>query len=194
MGEYAKRADGVEVKIGTCENMYYLRYENRAQVSKLSNSLDPNTELNLRWRLPFPDEDHIKTGEYHEYNRGYELNGYSDPDNATDTGTMQLFKFGMLLNVRCYHGEKLPEDTKEINIHWNGKQAFYVLSMIKNTEEGIFPIIECKACRNMWRTTWDKVLPFVYDKELKERLEKYAQLKPEPQTKPEESTTLKMVD
>ncbi len=30
MGEYAKRAsDGVEVKIGTCEAMYYLRFEDR---------------------------------------------------------------------------------------------------------------------------------------------------------------------
>lgn len=33
MGEYAKRMrDGERVKIGTCENMYYLRFEERHQV------------------------------------------------------------------------------------------------------------------------------------------------------------------
>jgi ferredoxin hydrogenase len=34
MGEYAKRkSDGLEVKIGTCASMYYLRYEQRNEVN-----------------------------------------------------------------------------------------------------------------------------------------------------------------
>jgi len=74
MGEYAlRKSDDTEIKIGTCEDMYYLRYEDRDKVSKLPNSLDPRTEYNLRFRLPFPDEDDIKPGEYDDYNRGERL-------------------------------------------------------------------------------------------------------------------------
>lgn len=63
MGEYATRkSDEAEVKIGTCEDMYYLRYEDRDKVRQLPNSLNAANELNLRWRLPFPDEDSTRIG------------------------------------------------------------------------------------------------------------------------------------
>jgi hypothetical protein len=65
MGEYAKRkSDNEIVKIGTENSMYYLRYEDRDQMTKEPGSLDFATTLNLFWRLPFPDEDDIKPGEY----------------------------------------------------------------------------------------------------------------------------------
>ena len=34
MGEYAiRKSDGESIKIGTCEDMYYLRYEDRFKVT-----------------------------------------------------------------------------------------------------------------------------------------------------------------
>ena len=40
MGEYATYA-GQEIKIGTCEDMFNLRLEDRAKVGTLPNSLNP---------------------------------------------------------------------------------------------------------------------------------------------------------
>ena len=59
MGEYAKH-DGHEVKIGTCEDMYYLRLEDCRKVQPIPNSLNPATCEGLRFRLPFPDEDNVQ--------------------------------------------------------------------------------------------------------------------------------------
>jgi hypothetical protein len=94
MGEYAKRkSDGQEVKIGTCENMYYLRYEDRAKVAKIPNSLNPAEDDGdgLRFRLPFPDEDHLQPGEYENYNRGERLYKY-DPCSFCNGGTSEFYK------------------------------------------------------------------------------------------------------
>ena len=75
MGEYAKRkSDGVEIKIGTCEDMYYIRFEDRFKVLPLDGSVDISREPEgSRFRLPFPDEDGIKPGEYEDHNRALRL-------------------------------------------------------------------------------------------------------------------------
>lgn len=68
MGEYAFRnSDGQHIKIGTCENMYYIRYEDRFKVRPDEYSLDCSKETGLIWRLPFPEEDHLKPGEYEPF-------------------------------------------------------------------------------------------------------------------------------
>lgn len=183
MGEYAKRiSDGQEIQIGTCESMYYLRYEDRNKVSKLPSSLDASTELNLFWRLPYPDEDSIKPGEYDDYNRGMRLYrmdlnkyavDYSNPDFAERAGSIQLVHkdSGLLLNVPCHHGEKLPEITGA-KAHWNGKGHSYELAFLKNTKDGILPVIRCRHCGNMWRMSWLDIWEYI-PVEMRVRLAKY---------------------
>lgn len=78
MGEYGYYYGNL-VKIGTCENMYYLRYEDRHKIKKDENSLDPKTTTTLRFRLPFPDEDHIQPGQYHDHDRGIYFEMLNDP-------------------------------------------------------------------------------------------------------------------
>lgn len=59
MGEYAKRkADGTDIKIGTCKSMYYCRYDQRKEVEYPYNS------DNFYWRIPTPDEDGTLPGDY----------------------------------------------------------------------------------------------------------------------------------
>lgn len=173
MGEYATY-NGHEIKIGTCENMYYIRYEDRFKVQPLENSLDCSSEMGLRWRLPFPDEDCVEPGEYTKHDRGIILGGFSDPTTTEDdaVGIIQLHHpSGILINLPCYHGEKLPEiQGKDVKIFWNGKAPAYALTAVKNTTEGIFPIVSCQFCRTSWRYDWNDVLPFVHDTELKHRL------------------------
>lgn len=63
MGENAlRKTDDTVIKIGRGDvcNLYYLRYEDRDKVEGIENSVDPDTIENIQWRLPLPDEDHLK--------------------------------------------------------------------------------------------------------------------------------------
>jgi len=192
MGEYAKRkSDGEVVKIGTCEAMYYLRWEDRERVSKVPNSLDPATTAGLFFRLPFPDEDGLQPGDYTEHNRGYRL-GRQEPEaggrsywcdwapsevDEIKPGLIQLsHKSGLLLNVPCHHGVKLPEVGPGMGAHWNGKSHSFELVHVKHVGGGVLrPVYHCRHCGSMWSTDWADVLPFCgLDKELLRRLEVYA--------------------
>jgi hypothetical protein len=52
MGEYG-RYDKTEIKIGTCEDMMYLRWEQRHMVEAIPGNVDPVKEINSLWfRLP----------------------------------------------------------------------------------------------------------------------------------------------
>lgn len=190
MGEYAKRlSDGAEVKIGTCENMYYLRYEDRYLMEKLPGNVDPAIDINLRWRLPFEDEDDwaIYPGANSGmiYNRGFDLYrigesgyaiGYSHPDYVRSPGNIQLrHDCGLLLNVTCYHGIETPKGNDDISVHWNGKDSRPIeLAYIKNTDCGVFPIVRCKHCQTMWLARWEDVMPYIPEGEMRNRLSKYA--------------------
>ena len=74
MGEFANRKhDNARIKIGTCEDLYYLRWEDRYCVTPQRGDVDPANESGLRFRLPFPDEDDVLPGNYEDYNRGLRL-------------------------------------------------------------------------------------------------------------------------
>lgn len=63
MGEYA-RFDGDEVKIGTCESLYYLRWQDRRRVAPLPGNVRPGVDVGLFYRLPIPAEDMETPGGY----------------------------------------------------------------------------------------------------------------------------------
>jgi hypothetical protein len=177
MGEYARRkSDGVEVKIGTCSRMYYLRYENRNDVTQLPHSLHPGKELDLIFRLPFPDENKVPIGEYQKYDRSIELKNFNLNTDDDDAGTIQLkHESGVLVNVSCHHGNRLPDITGEAKALWNGKTTVnFKLIGVKSTAGGLLPVVACKWCNLTWSLAeWDKVLSCVSDNELRIKLEFY---------------------
>jgi hypothetical protein len=207
MGEYAiRKSDGVEIKIGTCEDMYYIRFEDRDKVSALRGNVDiANDPDGSRFRLPFPDEDDVLPGEYHEYNRGLRLyrmvegppylgpnqeptehcEDWKDESAANHPGVIQLHHqdAGLLVNLPCYHGIKLPELIEgaggRVSTFWNGKGHSFVLSSVKCIKSDgdlhiLQPVIRCRHCDEAWRYTWAEVLPWVGDTSMRARLEKYA--------------------
>lgn len=75
MGENAKYS-GEVVKIGTCEQMYYLRAEQAAQVEPVPHSLDPiRHATGIRFRFPWPDEDGTAPGSFDPPGRTLMLEG-----------------------------------------------------------------------------------------------------------------------
>lgn len=192
MGEYAK-FNGREIKIGTCESMYYLRYEDRARVDPVPHSLDPAKVTGLFFRLPYPDEDGQEPGSYKMHNKGYRLgkreelpNGQSywadwHPEDAADAdpGIIQLsHESGLLLNVPCHHGAKLPDVGEHVKAFWNGKSHALELSSVKSMPGGITrPVYHCRWCGSMWSCEWEEILPYCgLDAEMLRRLEGYAAL------------------
>lgn len=176
MGEYGKRkADNARIKIGTCESMYYLRLVDKDKVTPGTGS-----SFGHYWRLPFPDEDQILPGDYQDYARGLRLykmgeHGAVDYENEKFSleypGIIQLKheEAGLLVNLPCSHGHSLPAG---INAHWNGKGYSLELCHLRTTDEGVFPIIRCRHCSNMWRESWENIWEYI-EPEMQKRLQIY---------------------
>jgi len=192
MGEYAK-FNGGEIKIGTCECMYYLRYDDRGRVDPVSGNVNPQTTSGLFFRLPFPDEDDQLPGSYSPYSRGYRLGRKEKEPSGeywrdwqpvgmedSDAGVVQLKHeaSGLLLNVPCHHGAKLPDVGNGMKAFWNGKCHALELRHVKSMPDGsLRPVYACRFCDSIWSADWEDILPYCgLDREMQARLEMYASL------------------
>ena len=157
MGEYATRKDNTQIKIGTCESMYYVRYEDFKNLRDITCGSNPE---GLIFRLPFPDEDGIGIGEYEDYKRGLDLIDWQP--EGLEPGLFQMtHSCGLLCNVTCHHGLKKPEDSQNVKFHWNGKtNVNFQLSGIKYVGKNQFrAVFDCKWCNRAWSTDeWDAIL------------------------------------
>jgi hypothetical protein len=96
MGEFAT-FNGQHIKIGTCENMYYLR----ADQLDLVRSAALHDLTNLRFRFPFPDEDHREPGDFDDYDRGLTVWGYEIPDGVDHHLVQFKAAAGILVSLPC---------------------------------------------------------------------------------------------
>ena len=159
MGEYAKYS-GDEIKIGTCEDMYYLRFQDRRKVEPLPHSLDPpepETVQSLRFRFPWPDEDHILPGgsEYHDngYHRAVAVPGFESSTPGVEHGKVQFkAQAGYLVSLPCPESPKLTAQFPDLHIHRNGFSGAVQLVAQKYVHGvGLVPILRCGGCGSMWR-------------------------------------------
>jgi hypothetical protein len=184
MGEYATRiSDGERIKIGTCEDMFYLRFEDRYLVSPLPGNVNPARDVEaaqIRFRLPFADEDDIRPGDYKDPFRALRLyrgnEDFTDESTANHPGTIQLqHACGLLVNVPCYHGHKLPT-LGDARVFWNGKswslELFQLRPDFVDGELRVFPVVRCRHCQHVWRYEWPNVWEFI-PPEMRTRLRGY---------------------
>lgn len=182
MGEYAKNIKtGEEVKLGTCEVMHYCTLGQRKET-------DYHWNYNYRWYWRLPLVPAMKKGNYswqwvfdyeckHAGDGNYEDWKYSSqtiindekfwksvekdcPDSIEENaGFFQLHHdCGMLLNVPCYHGYKLPENTGDIKVFWNGKTPYQMrLSHIVTEGKDVKVEISCNACGRSWSVSIDEL-------------------------------------
>lgn len=155
MGEYAKRlSDGQDVKIGTCESMYYLRYDQRQKVGAQRGNVDPNSldALNIRFRFPFPDEDQVEPGEFENYGRSIQVPGYAAAKDV-DHGLVQFSaQAGYLVSLPCPEGPS----SHGFKVHRNGFSGAVKMAQQKLLADGrVVPILECGGCGSAWRVEDD---------------------------------------
>lgn len=167
MGEYAKYG-GHDVKIGTCEDMYYLRFDQRFQVQHIGGNVNPASDadaVELRFRFPWPDEDHIPPGsdQFHDngFHRSLHIHGFTAPD--VDHNSIQFrHDSGYLVMLPCPESEAYHDGAgayarkltayPEIGIAKNGyKGAVHLVAQKWRPSIGLVPILRCGGCGHMWR-------------------------------------------
>lgn len=119
MGEYASYG-GQQVKIGTCEDMYYLRADQAGTVRPLSGNVDPMSEehrKHLRFRFPFPDEDGIEPGAFKDHDRSIPVHGLTVPEDVEHHTVQFHAPAGYLLSLPCPEG---PAASHGLTVHRNG--------------------------------------------------------------------------
>lgn len=160
MGEYAKRrADGAEIKIGTCESMYYLRADQVDQVDPLAGSCDPARERIqnvIRFRFPFPWEDGIPPGGFDSHEPPSVFVNVPTADRAAH-GTVQFSagsdRRGWLLTaLPCPVGGQLPPGVVVHRNGWPGdvELAFQGWRVGPDGRRDLRTIVRCRVCGSMW--------------------------------------------
>lgn len=166
MGEYATRkSDGERIKIGTCEDMYYLRFDQRRQVRPEPGNVDPVTDAAaLRFRFPFPDEDGKQPGEFEDYRKGIRIDGLPASKDVDHYSVQFSAPNGYLVSLPCPESAEYVDAphgslsligvnrTEAIRVHKNGYGGACKLVAQKfRPGIGLVPIMRCGGCGSMWR-------------------------------------------
>jgi len=159
MGEYALY-DGEQIKIGTCEDMYYLRADQAHLVRPVPNSLDPIAEAaSIRFRFPFPDEDDVAPGAFGNHERSAVLS-MATPDDVSH-GTIQFSaRPGYLVSLPCPEGadgRALP-----FKMHRNGFSGSTAIVQQRCLDGVRMLVCRCEGCGEKWRVpTLDDARPYI---------------------------------
>jgi hypothetical protein len=160
MGEYAvRRSDGERVKIGTCEQMYYLRADQIGDVDAEEGSVDPERhgrEGSIRFRFPWPDEDGAAPGTFEDYSRSLVIPGYAPPTELADSHYPVQFtaKPGYVCSLPCPESGNVPSG---LRVNRNGFRGAARLVSQRYIDSGaLVPVLQC-ACGMQWRVEdWRK--------------------------------------
>ncbi len=147
MGEYAIYK-GRRVKIGTCEDMYYLRADQAHLVRPDRGSVDPVRDReHIRFRFPWPDEDGIEPGAFEDHNRSLTVWGVKPPKGLYHHSVQFKADNGYLLSLPC------PESEIEraYVIHKNGYGGAVKLAQQRYVDDQLVAVCECGGCGTKWR-------------------------------------------
>lgn len=135
MGEYGSYL-GTTIKIGTCENMYYLRADQRdlVQAPTLANL------THIRFRFPFPDEDHRPPGDFDDFDRGLAVWGYEVPAGIDHYRVQFTARAGVLVSLPCPYSDEAKAG--DITYQYNGFR-------------GPARIVQQRAWAGVWATVMD---------------------------------------
>ncbi len=146
MGEYAKYR-GDRVKIGTCEDMLYLRADQRHLVVAEHGNVDPvrDAERGIRFRFPFPEEDGIEPGAFENPFKRQRVDMVA-PDGVEHHSVQFVAdRKGYVVSLPCPEG---PD--ADPRVHRNGFAGATFLVQQRMVEGQLVAVFEC-ACGTKWR-------------------------------------------
>ncbi len=159
MGEYATRiSDGENIKIGTCEQMYYLRADQVNQIAPVRGSVNPRLLAHaggIRFRFPFPQEDGVLPGNFEDYDYGLGLYGVEVPEDI-DHGHLQFSrnypsKGGMLLSIPCPRSKEGKAYASKVS--YNGYNGPVHIHSQRLVDGKLMLVLRCGDCGALWRVT-----------------------------------------
>jgi hypothetical protein len=160
MGEYAIYK-GQQIKIGTCEDMYYLRADQAHLVTPMHGSVHPIKDAGeIRFRFPFPDEDHIEPGHFDDHSRSRRIPGLKPPKEDISHGMVQFVARpeGYLVSLPCPEGPEAIDDDgmgvklkNGVRIGRNGFRGAVHLVQQRLWEGKLVGICECGGCGRKYR-------------------------------------------
>lgn len=155
MGEFAEYG-GQRIKIGTCEDMYYLRADQILKISPLDGNVNPRQDY-CRFRFPWPDEDHIAPGGFDRHNRGVALWGVEVPAEVNHD-SVQFTAPGYNVCLPCPEG---PSD-HGLKIARNGHPGPVQICQQRRIGDHLVLIARCGGCGAKYNLpTWDDAKPYV---------------------------------
>jgi hypothetical protein len=178
MGEYAiRKSDGEEIKIGTCETMYYVRYEDRDKVAPLPGNVDLKDahKYGLRFRLPIFAEDGVKPGDYQGVGDSLPLFHKETkkpfPIEGAKPGRVYVTheESGIQVSFPCYHGGRLPTNSGEgddlvrfkVMNQCSPSELAYLKAVRMFDADAVLPVVRCCHCREEWRVKWEDVWSYI---------------------------------
>lgn len=151
MGEYHKLNNGTEIKVGTCESLYYIRADQFGQLIPGGGDLPRSVEAcglqGYRFRFPFPEEDDIAPGDFENYNKGI-LVPASDallPGDCFDHGK-QVFRHpsgSCGVSLPCPHSKEWKETG--LRLHNYGGIGIELVQQ-RPLNGLLLPVIRCGCC------------------------------------------------
>jgi hypothetical protein len=155
MGEYAEY-NGERIKIGTCEQMYYLRADQANKVTAVSGSVDPIRDAeHIRFRFPFPHEDGTEPGMFSPYDYGLGLYGIEPPEDI-EHDTLQFSRTypqsgGILLSTPC---PRSAEGKKSgLKFGYNGYTGSVHIHSQRLVDGKRMLVMRCGDCGALYRLT-----------------------------------------
>lgn len=144
MGEYGKY-NGNEIKIGTCEDMYYLRAD---QIHLVKSTTLMHLD-EIRFRFPFPDEDNIEPGDFDDHDRGLVVWGFEVPEGVEHYSVQFKADVGILASLPCPYSAEAKEG--KIKYHFNGYRGPARIVQQRAWEGVWVTVVDCGACGARFR-------------------------------------------
>lgn len=160
MGEFAKY-NGTEIKIGTCENMYYLRADQARLVDWIPGNVDPiKNAHHIRFRFPFPDEDNVRPGEFVSHDKAGVLSNFTIPVDVDHNAIQFRADVGYLVSLPC--PESRAGQEFGYKIHRNGFAGNVLIRQQKFVNGQLVLVCACGGCGEPWRVpTLDAARPYI---------------------------------
>ena len=169
MGEYVN-LNGESIKLGTCENLYYVTYDEMVDIAgrakKQNGNLDPKEYLKesngFRYRFPFPYQHYQYSEDEHNYDMGYVISAPVEWKKELDSHQRVCFglqpKYSHSYNINAFVTCPMSPDARPENYSQGGTHGFYVEVIQQKIVNGcLWSVVRCPYCGAAWRLERESV-------------------------------------